>query len=108
RELTDGMGREQLRADLLAGELPGHVLDAVLADVQMQSGWVIRPGAPRAVEAAVLLVHHEQRANPLSWHASRLQHVTDASRRAPAGGWVMVLMPGEVLVRDGPSAKRGD
>src|SRR5262249_56294297 len=96
RELADGVCGEEVPADLLTGQLPGHVLDAVLADIEMQPGGVIRPRAPRAIEAPVLLVHHEQRLNSVDRRAPLLQHVPDASRRAPAGDRMVILMPGEV------------
>ncbi len=81
------MAGEEVPADPLAGHLPGDVLDAVLADVQVQTLAVIRPCAPRAVESAVLMVHPLDRPWPAS--GSRLCANTLATLRAapqPAEG----------------------
>ena len=46
---------EEFRVCLRWRELPRHVLDTALADVQAQPARVIRPRAPRAVEAVPLI-----------------------------------------------------
>ena len=61
-ELADGVRGEERRVGLRRRQLPGDVLDAVLADVQVQAGRIVGPGTARAVEAAVLLVHHRTSA----------------------------------------------
>jgi hypothetical protein len=105
-QLADGVGSEELAADLLARKLPCHVLDAVLTDVEVKPVRVVRPRAARTVEAAVLVIHHEQRAKALHRLPRPLQHLPDAARRAPSRGGVVVLVARVVAHRGWAAAKR--
>jgi hypothetical protein len=105
-ELGDGVGSEEVPVDLLAGQLPGDVLDPVLAEIEVQAGRVVGPRAPRTVKATVLLVHHEQRADPLLRDPGFLEHTPDAPRRPPARSRMIVVVEGEVTRRDGAATQR--
>src|SRR5439155_14628520 len=100
------MGGKELAVRLRRSELPGGVLDAVLADVEAETARIVRPGAARTVEAAVLVVHHEERANPLQRLPCSLEDLPDAARRAPARGRVVVLVARVVAVRGGAAPER--
>src|SRR5205085_8818086 len=91
-QLADGMGGEELAVGLRGRELPGDVLDAVLADVEVEPVRVVRPGAARTVEAAVLVVHHEERAKALQRLPGPFEYLRNAARRTPARGGVVVLV----------------
>jgi hypothetical protein len=51
------MRGEELAIDSLTRHLPRHMLDTVLADIQMEPFAVIGPGAAWAVETTVLVIH---------------------------------------------------
>jgi hypothetical protein len=59
RQLANGMGSEEIAVAFRWLKLPGDVLDAVFADVEFQTGWVIRPRAAGTIETTILVVHHE-------------------------------------------------
>jgi hypothetical protein len=86
------VGGEELAVGLRVCELPGDVLDAVLADVEVEPARVVRPGAARTVEAAVLVVHHEERAKALQRLTRPHEHLADAPRGTPARRGMVVLM----------------
>ena len=67
---------------------------------------VVRPRAARAVEAPVLVVHHEERARALDRLARALRaRLRDAARGAPAGGGMVVLVPARLPVVGRPAAR---
>ena len=89
-QFGDRMGGEELRPHALVGHFPGDVLDAVLADVQVQALGVVGPGAPGAVEPLALVVHPEDGFRAVHQLALAGQDAPDAHRRAPAGRGVVV------------------
>src|SRR5690242_7647045 len=93
RQLAHGMGSEEIAVGFRMLKLPGDVLDAVFADVEFQTGRVIRPRAAGTIETTVLMVHHEDRANALDRLARSCQDVRDAFSCAPPGCGMMVWMP---------------
>jgi hypothetical protein len=86
--------REELAAGVCGRELPGNVLDSVLANVQPKTIGVVGPGATWTVEAAVLVVHYEERAKALEWLPHPLEHPGDASRCTPPGRRMIILVSG--------------
>src|SRR6202035_497953 len=105
-QLVDGMRGEEIAVGLGGRELPGGVLDAVLADVKVKPARVVRPCAPRTVEATVLVVHHEERAEALQRLPGPLEHLGDASRRAPPRRRMMVLVARALAVGGGTAPER--
>ena len=101
------MGGEELAVGLRGRELPGDVLDAVLADVEVEPVRVVRPGAARTVEAAVLVVHHEERAKALQRLPGPFEYLRNAARRTPARGGVVVLVARVVAPGCRAAAERG-
>jgi hypothetical protein len=95
-EVADGMGGEEVAIGFGGLELPGDVLDAILADVETETVGIVRPRATRTVEAAVLVVHHEECAHTLLRFSRVLEHVADAARGTPPGGGLVVLVAGMV------------
>lgn len=89
-QLGHRVGGEELRADPFAGHLPGDVLDAVLADVQVQALGVVRPRAPGAVEAAALVIHPHDGPGSVHHGALTQQEAGHTPGGAPARGGVPV------------------
>src|SRR5439155_14192027 len=106
RQLAHGMGGEKIAIGFGMLKLPGDVLDAVFADVESQTGRVIRPRAAGTIETTVLMVHHEDRAKALDRLARPCENVSDAFGRAPPSGGMMVWMP-RVAAVNGRSATEG-
>src|SRR5439155_25724570 len=98
-QLADGVGGEELAVGLRRREPPGGVLDAVLADVEAETARIVRPGAARTIEPAVLVVHHEERTNAFERLARSLEHSPDAARRTPAGGRMVLPVAGGGALR---------
>ena len=90
-QLAHGVGGEELARHAPAGQLPRDVLDAVLAEVQLQAVLRVRPRAARAVEAAVLVVHLRQHARSLERLARAHEHLGHRPGRAPPGGRMLVV-----------------
>src|SRR2546423_15713254 len=92
------MGGEEIAVGFRWLKLPGDVLDAVFADVEFQTGRVIRPRAAGTIETTVLMVHDEDRAKALDRLARPCEDVSDAFGRAPPrggrDGWVARGLPG--------------
>jgi hypothetical protein len=105
-EFADGMRREELAIGLGGSEFPGDVLDAVLAHIEVEASRVVGPGAARAVEAAVLLIHHEEGAKALYRFARAFEHAPDAARGTPSGRRVMVLVSRKVTALGWSSPQR--
>ena len=76
-------------------------------DIEAQPVRVVRPSAARAIKAAVLMVHHEQRVETVDRVARLLQHTRDAPRGAPAGSRMVVVVAREAAVRDRTATERG-
>src|SRR5262245_57618498 len=76
------------------------MLHAVLANIQTESVGVVRPRAPRTVEATVLVIHDEERTESLRRLPGTREHAGDAARRAPSGRRMVVLMSSVVVIRD--------
>src|SRR5207237_5952409 len=98
-QLGDGAVGEEITSDALAGHLPGNVLDAVLADVHTQALAVVGPRAAGAVEAAILVVHAEDRAHAIDDLALPQEGQPDAPGCSPGRRRVVVVMLGESAVR---------
>ncbi|MDH6455525.1 hypothetical protein M2155_008024 [Streptomyces sp. SAI-119] len=111
-QLRHGVRREELPVDPFTGHLPGDVLDAVLTNVEVQALAVVRPSAPRAVEAAVLVVHALDGARAGHQTVLAQQELPDALGGAPSGGRMrigatlrrLVCGPGVVVVVGGHRA----
>src|SRR5260370_8641353 len=88
-------------------KLTGYVLDAVFADVESQTGRVIRPRAAGTIKTTVLMVHHEDRAKALDRLARPCEDVSDAFGCAPPSGRMMVWMPRVVPVNGRSPTQRG-
>ena len=89
RQLGDGVGREEVGGRPFLGQLPGGVLDAVLADVHGQAVAVVGPGAAGAVVAAVLVVHLEDGPRAVDQLVLLPKHLRRSwrhPRRRPDGG----------------------
>jgi hypothetical protein len=107
RQLANGMGSEEIAVGLRMLKLPGDVLDAVFADVEFQTGRVIRPRAAGTIETTVLMIHHEDRAKALDRLTRPRKDVSDAFGRAPPSGGMMVWMPRVVAVNGRSATERG-
>jgi len=83
------------------------VLDAVLADVEVESVRIVRPRAAWTVEPAVLLVHHEERPKALQRLPGPLEHLADAARRTPSRGGMVVRVARVVAVKGRAVPARG-
>jgi hypothetical protein len=83
------VGGEELAVGLRGRELPGGVLDAVLADVEAESARVVRPRAARTVEPAVLVWFITKRARKASSGSPARSSTFPTLRAAPqpAAGW---------------------
>src|SRR4029077_3425531 len=86
RQLAHGMGSEEIAVGFRWLKLPGNVLDAVFADVEFQTGRIIRPRAPGTIETTVLMVHHEDRAKALDRLAHPPRRSTHPRCRSPTPG----------------------
>src|SRR5262245_17748582 len=82
------------------------MLDAVLADVELETVRVVRPGTAGTIEATVLVVHHEDRVDAFRRLPRTLKHAGHTACRTPAGRRMLVLMPRILARRDGPTAER--
>src|SRR5256885_15038278 len=106
------MGGEEIAVGFRWLKLPGDMFDAVFADVEFQTGRVIRPRAAGTIETTVRMVHHEDCAKALDRLARPCEHASDAFGRAPPSGGVMVWVPRGVAVnrrgaaRGRPSGER--
>jgi len=105
-QLADGVEGEELVVGLRRRELPRHVLDAVLADVEVETVGVVRPRATRTVETAVFMVHYEERADPFRRFPRPLEYASNTARRTPPGRRMIVLMPGITTGRYRATADR--
>src|ERR1700746_1656698 len=83
RQLANGMGSEEIGVGLRWLKLPRGVLDAVFADVESQTGRVVRPRAPGTIETTVLMVHHEDGAKAFDRLARPCEDVGDTFGCAP-------------------------
>jgi hypothetical protein len=101
------VGSEELTADLLARQLPGDVLDPVLAKVEAQAAGFIRPRATRAVKPPSSWFINEQRTKTVDRLARPLQHMSDALRRAPPSGRMMVDVARAPPLETGPRPTAG-
>src|SRR5258707_11395834 len=107
RQLANGVTSEEIAVSFRFLKLPGDVLDAVFADVESQTGWVIRPRAAGTIETTVLMVHDEDRAKALDRLACTCEDVSNAFGRAPPGGRMMVWMPRVFAVNSRSTTERG-
>src|SRR4029077_3864455 len=107
RQLAHGMGGEEIAVGFGMLKLPGDVLDAVFADVESQTGRVIRPRAAGTIKTTVLMVHHEDRAKALDRFARPCEDVRDAFGCAPPSGGMMVWVPRVVAVNDSSATDCG-
>src|SRR5256885_16401230 len=101
------MGGEEIAVGFRWLKLPGDMFDAVFADVESQTGRVIRPRAAGTIETTVLMVHHEDRAKALDRLARPREDVSDAFSRAPPRGGMMGWMPRVVAVNSKATTERG-
>ena len=87
RQLANGKGSEEIAVGFRRLKLPGDVLDAVFADVEFQSGRIVRPRTAGTIETTVRMVHHEDRAKALDRFPRPCEDVSDASAAPhPAAG----------------------
>src|SRR5207302_1002495 len=107
RELGDGVRREEVGADSLAGHLPRDVLDPVFTQVEVQALVVVRPRAAGAVEALVLVVHPDDGPRPVDRLAGPHQHANDTAHRAPTRCRVVVVLLLGLLAVHGRAAAEG-
>src|SRR5262249_6764447 len=97
--LAHRVSGEEITIRLRRRKLPRDMLHAVLANIQTESVGVVRPCAPRTVEATVLVIHDEERTESLRRLPGTREHAGDAARRAPSGRRMVVLMSSVILIR---------
>src|SRR5271157_5569819 len=107
RQLGDGVVGEEVPIDPFAGHFPGDVLDAVLADVQVQTLAVIRPCTSRTVEAPVLMVHQLDRTSAGNQFPALRQHLGHTASRTPTGSRMVIILLGILTTGVGTPPHRG-
>ena len=99
------MAGEERSVGPFARHLPGGVLDAVLAEVELEIARIVRPRAAGAVEAAIGMVHAQERRGLLDRLAALEKDRRDASRGTPAGDRMAIglLLEGCLGLRPEPA-----